>query len=217
VADDIRILIADDHPVVRKGLRDAIEAGPNLKVVAEASDGEAALQYIETLRPQIAVLDIDMPKRDGLAVAREVLRRQLPVRLVLLTIHAEADIFNAAMDLGVQGYVLKESALFEIVNGLLAVAAGQYYVSSSLTALLLRRRGPGQASADVEQGLDTLSESERRILRMIAADKSSKQIADELCIHYRTVENRRTAICQKLGLRGPNALLKFALQNKPEL
>lgn len=215
MSDEIRILIADDHPVVRKGLREAIEVSPNLRVVAEANDGEAALEEIERLRPHIAVLDIDMPKRDGFAVAKEVTKRKLPVRLVMLTIHAEADIFNAAMDLGVHGYILKESALSELVNGLLAVAAGQYFVSSSLTALLLRRHGHG--AMESEPSLATLTESERRILRMIAADKSSKQIADELCIHYRTVENRRTAICQKLGLRGPNALLRFALQNKSAL
>jgi DNA-binding NarL/FixJ family response regulator len=119
------------------------------------------------------------------------------------------------MDLGVNGYILKESALSEITNGLMAVAAGQYYVSSALTAFLLRRHG--HAAAEGLAGLGALSESERRILRMIAHGKSSKEIADELCIHYRTVENRRTAICQKLGLRGSNALLKFALQNKAEL
>jgi DNA-binding NarL/FixJ family response regulator len=94
--NEIRILIADDHPVVRKGLREAIEAGPNLKVVGEAGDGDAALEAIERLRPHIAVLDIDMPKRGGFAVAREVVKRKLAVRLVILTIHAEADMFNAA-------------------------------------------------------------------------------------------------------------------------
>jgi DNA-binding NarL/FixJ family response regulator len=213
--NEICILIADDHPVVRKGLREAIEAGPNLKVVGEAGDGDAALEAIERLRPQIAVLDIDMPKRDGFAVAREVAKRKLAVRLLILTIHAEADMFHAAMDLGVNGYILKESALSEIVNGLLAVAAGQYYVSSALTAFLLRRHG--HTAGGGSPGLGDLTESERRILRMIAHGKSSKEIADELYIHYRTVENRRTAICQKLGLRGSNALLKFALQKKAEL
>lgn len=217
MAGEIRIVIADDHPIYRGGLRQVIEENPNLLVVGEASDGEAALAQIDRLKPEIAILDIDMPKLDGLGVARELQKKRSPVRVVFLTMHDKADLFHAAMELDVRGYILKDSAVLEVVHGLLAIAAGQHYVSAPLTALLLNRSRQREAFAEGAPDLAGLTESERRILRMIAASKSSKDIAHELCIHYRTVENRRTLICQKLGLRGSNALLKYALEHKVEI
>lgn len=217
MASEIRILIADDHPVVRRGLRQTIEADSGLEVVAEASDGETALAQIQELKPAIAVLDVDMPKLDGLGVAREIRKKRLPVEIAFLTIHGEEDLFHAAMDLGSKAYILKDSALTEIVKALRTVASGQYYVTPSLTAYLLARRRRTQAFAERQPGLGDLTPTERRILAMITTGSSSKSIADELFIHYRTVENHRTNICQKLGLHGHNALLKFALQHRGEL
>jgi DNA-binding NarL/FixJ family response regulator len=215
--NEIRVLIADDHPVVRRGLRQTIEADPRLKVVAEAGDGEAALVQIQEQKPAIAVVDVDMPRLDGLGVAREIRKKRLPVEVVFLTIHGEEDLFHAAMDLGSKGYLLKDSALTEIVKALRAVAEGNYYVTPSLTAYLLHRRTRAQAFTLEQPGLGDLTPTERRILGMVAEGKSSKSIAEELFIHYRTVENHRTNICQKLGLQGHNALFKFALQHKSEL
>jgi len=211
VSDAIRILIADDHPVVRKGLRMAIEEDAGLAIVAEASDGEAALALIERIRPQVGVLDIDMPKLDGFHVAREIRKRQLAVEIIFLTMHAEEDLLQAALDVGAKGYILKDSALLEIVAAVRAVAAGQPYLNSILTARLLQRQSPAPPQ---NSPADRLTPTERRIVQLIAADKSSKEIGAELSIHYRTVENHRTNICRKLGLEGANALLRFALQNK---
>jgi DNA-binding NarL/FixJ family response regulator len=215
MADDIRILLADDHPVVRKGLRMAIAEDTGLTVVAEAADGEAALTLIQQLLPQIAVLDIDMPKLDGFGVAREIAARQLPVATIFLTMHTGEDPFRAAMDLGAKGYILKDSAMLEIVTGIRAVATGRPYLSSTLTARLLQQ----QAARSVRENtpLNQLTAIERRIVQLIAADKSSKEIGAELSIHYRTIENQRTTICRKLGLEGANALLRFALQNRHHL
>ena len=217
ISHEIRVVIADDHPVVRRGLRQAIEADPRLKVVAETGDGEAALAQIQELKPAIAVVDVDMPRLDGLGVAREIRKKRLPVDIVFLTIHGEEDLFHAAMDLGSKGYLLKDSALTEIVTALHAVAEGNYYVTPSLTAHLLQRRSRAQAFASEQPRLSDLTPTERRILNMVAEGKSSKSIAEELFIHYRTVENHRTNICQKLGLQGHNALFRFALQHKLEL
>jgi DNA-binding NarL/FixJ family response regulator len=217
MAGEVRIVIADDHPVLRKGLRQVIEGDPRLKVVAEADDGEAALARVRELKPDIAVLDLDMPLLDGLAVAREIRKKQLPVEIVFLTIHSEEDLFHAAMDLGSKAYLLKDAALTEIVKALRAVAAGDYYVTPSLTAHLLRRRQRAQGFALRQPGIGDLTPTERRILSLVAAGKSSKDIAAALFLHYRTVENHRTNICQKLGLQGHNALFKFALQHKSEL
>ena len=217
ISHEIRVVIADDHPVVRRGLRQAIEADPRLKVVAETGDGEAALAQIQELKPAIAVVDVDMPRLDGFGVAREIRKKRLPVDIVFLTIHGEEDQFHAAMDHGSKGYQLKDSALTEIVTALRAVAEGNYYVTPSLTAHLLQRRSRAQAFASEQPRLSDLTPTERRILNMVAEGKSSKSIAEELFIHYRTVENHRTNICQKLGLQGHNALFRFALQHKLEL
>jgi len=216
VDEKIRILVADDHPIVRKGLRFSIEEDPGLKVVGEAADGQAALDLIRKLRPQIAVLDIDMPKLDGLAVAREMARQKLDTKIIFLTFHADEDLFRSAMELGSRGYILKDSASQEIVAGVRAVASGRPYISSAITEKLLHPRKPPMAQDGITANL---TPTERRIMRLIAEGKTSKEIGAELSIHYRTVENHRTNICRKLNLEGEgaNALLRFALQHKSSL
>jgi DNA-binding NarL/FixJ family response regulator len=213
--DLIRILIADDHPMLRKGLRLTIEEDPGLKVVGEVADGEAALALLIKLRPEIAVLDIEMPKLDGLGVAREAIRQGLAVKTIFLTLHMDEDMFNAALELGSKGYILKDSAAQEIVAGIRTVAEGRPYFSSAIAAQMLgRRETPNRESKD--SLARQLSPTERRIMQLIANGKSSKEIGSELSIHYRTVENHRTNICRKLSLdgEGANALLRFALQNR---
>jgi DNA-binding NarL/FixJ family response regulator len=215
MSDKIRILIADDHPLMRKGLRLSIEEDPGLKVVAEASDGEMALAFVESLRPNIALLDIEMPKLDGLGVAREIAKRGLETKIIFLTFHTNEDLFRSAMDLGSAGYILKDSATEEVVAGVRAVAAGRPYLSSAITAGLLQRREVSGTRAD-QSLASKLTPTERRVMQLIATGKTSKEIGSELSIHYRTVENHRTNITRKLGLEGEgaNALLRFALQNK---
>lgn len=137
--------------------------------------------------------------------------------IVFLTIHSEEDLFHAAMDLGAQGYILKESALTEITHGLEAVAAGQHYVTASLTAYLRHRRSGAEALAQSLPALNELTSTERRVLRAIADYRGTKDIAAELFVHHRTVENHRTNICRKFGLHGSHALLKFAVEHKSEL
>lgn len=217
MSEGISIVIADDHPIVRQGLRILIESDPRLNVLAEADDGETAVALIEKLNPQIAVLDVDMPRLDGFGVARELQKRKLTPKIVFLTIHSEEDLFNAAMDLGASGYILKDSATFEIVNGIKAVAEGKYFVTPSLTSFLVRRT---QRTHDLQKNIPAVSRltpTERRIVQMIANYKSNKEIAEELFVHYRTIETHRSNICQKLDLRGHKALLKFALEHKMEL
>lgn len=212
---EIHVLVADDHPIFRKGLRQIIEADANLKVIAEAYDGESALELIRTHSPQVAILDVDMPLKDGFAVAREVRAAALDVALIFLTMHKNERFFNAALDLGVRGYVLKDSASTEIVSGIKAVAAGQSYVTPLLTDYLLNRRADAQNAH--QTGLPSLTEAERRVLKMVAEYKSSKEIADELFISPRTVDRHRANIAVKLDLKGSHALLHFALEHKADL
>jgi DNA-binding NarL/FixJ family response regulator len=212
--DGIHILIADDHPLMRRGLRLSVEEDPGLKVVGEASDGETALALITKLQPHVALLDIEMPKLDGLGVAREVVKRRLKTEIVILTLHSNQDLFRSAMDLGCKGYILKDSAVQEVVAGIHAVASGRPYISSAITADLLQNRN--QADPKCSPLTSNLTPTELRIMRLIAGGKTSKEIGADLSIHYRTVENHRTNICRKLELdgEGANALLRFALQNK---
>ena len=217
MSGEIRILIADDHPVLRAGLRQVIEGDRSLRVVAEAADGPSALEQIEALRPDVAVLDIDMPGCDGFKVLREMQKRRLASSVIFLTLHADESLFNEAIDLGARGYILKDSALAGIVDGVRAVANGHHYVTPALTTFLIRHRTRAEAFSVRQPGLALLTPTERRIVRLIATGQSSKEIADALFVHYRTVENHRVNIAQKLGLSGHNAVLKFALEHKTEV
>ena len=217
MSNPIRIVIADDHPIVRTGLRRVIEGEPDFEVVAEAGDGETGLELIRKLQPHVAILDLDMPKLNGFAVAGEIRRSNLSVEVIFLTIHREVDLLHKAMDIGGRGYIVKQSALVDIVDGIRSVAARRPYVSPSMTPALLQRRARAQALEETTQGLNDLTPSERRILSMIAMGKATSAIAAELFIHERTVESHRASISHKLRLKGANSLLRFALEHKSEL
>jgi len=212
----ITVLIADDHPIFRKGLREIITAEPSLKLVAEVEDGARALEAIRSQLPQVAVLDVDMPHQDGISVARTIKEEGLPVAVVLLTMHRNERFFNAALDLGVAGYVLKDSAVSEIVSAIRAVNAGNRFVTPLLTDYLLNRR-QAQTQSEAGTGLATLTDAERRVMTLIAEYKTSQEIADELFISIRTVDRHRANIANKLDLKGAHALLHFALEHKAGL
>lgn len=209
--------MADDHPIVRQGLRKIIETDENLLIVAEAGDGNAALALIEEHRPAVAVLDIDMPGMDGFAVVREMQRRRIQAEIVFLTMLDEEETFQAAMDLNVRGYVLKDSAADEIVAAIKSVAKNRPFLSPAMSAMLLNRRRRADELVREQPGLDSLTPTERRVLKLIADDKTSKEIGEELFVSYRTIEGHRANISRKLNLTGSLALVKFASANKSEL
>ena len=215
----IRILIADDHPVFRQGLRQIIESDPQLKVIAEAGDGEQALARLQDKdKPiDVAMLDLSMPLKDGFAVARAVRELRLIVPLIFLTMHKDEHYLHAALDLGVKGYVLKDSAIVEIVNCIKAVIAGQEYVSPTLTSYLIRRGSRAAALVEKRPALEQLTPTERRVLKLVADGQTSREIASILGIGIRTVEHHRNNIATKLDLHGSHALVKFAIQHQSEL
>lgn len=217
MASDIKLLIADDHPIFRHGLKQIIEKDPHLKVVGEAEDGETALELLPKCGAEVAILDVDMPNKDGFDVVRAIHQQHLRVEIVFLTLHKDERFLNAALDLGVKGYVLKDSAMSEIVQCIKFVASGQDYVSPQLTGFLVQRSRRAAALAAEKPQLDRLSPTERQILRLIADYKTSKEIAGELLISIRTVEHHRANVGEKLELKGSHALLKFAVEHKSEL
>ena len=213
----VRILIADDHPVFRQGLRQIIEIDPQLKVIAEASDGEQALARLADTPVDVAMLDLSMPVKDGFAVAREAREQRVSVPLIFLTMHKDEHYLQAALSLGVRGYVLKDSATNEIVNCIRAVVAGQDYVSPALSSFLIRRSTRSAALAAEVPALEQLTRTERRVLKLIADGQTSREIAAALGISIRTVEHHRNNVAMKLDLHGSHALVKFAIQHQSEL
>jgi two-component system, NarL family, response regulator DegU len=214
---EIGIIIADDHPVFRKGLRQIIETDAALKVLAEAEDGETALELIEQLNPDVALLDVDMPRLDGVEIARAIREKHLSVKVVFLTMHKDEDVFNEAMDAGARGYVLKDSAVTDIIQSIRAAAEGRHFISPQLSSYLLNRSALAASLVKQKPRLDDLTATERRILKLIADNKTSREIAGELFVSIRTIENHRANICTKLELHGAHALLKFALEHKSAL
>ena len=214
--DKLTILIADDHPMIRDSLRNAIESNTEWEVAGEAQDGEVAIELINKLQPAIVILDISMPVRNGFEVVRALRQKKVQTQVIFLTMHRNEDFFQRALDLDVRGYVLKDSAVIDVVSAIKAVSRGEHYTSPALTSYLIRKRSGGSSAASSEQGLGlhSLSPTERRVLELIAEYKTSRDIAEELNTSPRTVETHRTNICQKLGLHGRHALMKFALENK---
>lgn len=217
MTNTIRILIADDHPVFRQGLRQIIETDPQLKVVAEAADGEQALARLQDTPVDVAMLDLTMPLKDGFAVARAAKELRRAVPLVFLTMHKDEHYLTAALDLGVKGYVLKDSAITEIVNCLKSVVAGHDYISPALSSFLIRRSTRAAALVEEKPALEQLTPTERRVLKLIADGQTSREIAAALGIGIRTVEHHRNNMATKLDLRGSHALVKFAVKHQGEL
>jgi len=213
----ITIVIADDHPIFRTGLRQVLEADAGLRVVGEAGDGDVALATIESVRPDLAVLDIDMPGRDGLDVTRALRDARSSTRVILLTLHTDAFYLNSALDAGVYGYVPKETAVTEIVGAIKSVHAGQEYISPVLSRLLIERSRRTDALAKELPALDQLTPTEIKVLKLIAEIKTTKEIADVLCVSPRTVEHHRTSIATKLDLHGPHAVTRLAVKYQSSL
>jgi DNA-binding NarL/FixJ family response regulator len=213
----VRILIADDHPIVRNGLVQLLNSEPGLTVVAEADDGEKAIERIRSLQPAVAILDVDMPRKDGFAVARAVIDEQLAVEVIFLTMHKSESLLNSALDLGVKGYVLKDSAMADIINAVKAVTAKEEFISPALSKYLISRSRRASTLIEQQPSLNNLTPTERKVLALVAQGQSTKEIAETLFISPRTVDHHRANITEKLRLKGRNTLLRFALQHKNEL
>lgn len=209
----IQILIADDHPIVRQGLRQTIESeGNDLKIVGETGDGAETLAAARKFRPEIIVLDINLPKMDGFQVAKTIREEKIESKVIFLTVHREESFMRKALGLGAAGYVLKDSAITDIVAAIRAVSENLPFVSPAMTAYLLKAQSaPGKGE------LDALTPAELRVLRLIAQYKTTQEIADTLFVSPRTIESHRLNITQKLGLRGSHSLMRYALQHLEEI
>jgi DNA-binding NarL/FixJ family response regulator len=206
----LRILLADDHATVRHGLRLLIDGEPDMKVIAEAGDGEAAVQQALALKPDVVVMDISMPGMNGLAATRALVKAQPGIRIVTLTRHADDAYLQELLRAGVAGYVLKQSEPHELLQAIRAVAAGGQYLDSALTARVtaafLGREGKRSGKA-----AGTLSEREAEVLKLIASGYSNKEIAGRLDLSVKTVEAHKANAMRKLDLNGRIDIVKYAV------
>jgi DNA-binding NarL/FixJ family response regulator len=211
----VTIVLADDHPMFRQGLHDAIVRNTPHVIVGEAADGVDAYKMIVQQAPELAILDVEMPGMSGLDVAQRASNERLPVRIIILTMYREHALFNRAVDAGVRGYILKESAVRDIITGVRAVADGEFYFSPALSSYLMRRRvlHPTEGR-HADEDAHQLTAMEKEILRLIGDALSSRDIAERLSISVRTVDTHRYNITHKLGLNGSYALLRYALASR---
>lgn len=210
------ILIADDHALIRKGLRQVLELHPGFHIT-EAENGEEALKHIRDQQPQIAVLDVEMPIMTGFEVANRVHNESIRIDIIFLTMFKDELMFNKAMDIGVKGYMLKENTTAEIMQCIKSVLAGKYYLSPVISEYLIRRNSKLVSPAADKSGINLLTPAEKNILKLLAMMKTNQEMAKELNISIKTVQNHRHNICNKLDISGAHALLKFAVEHTPLL
>jgi two-component system, NarL family, response regulator LiaR len=202
------LMLADDHAIVREGLKVVLAAQADLRIVAEESDGERALAAIRAHRPDVAVLDIQMPGLTGIEVARKLAGDGSLTSVVLLSMHKDASFVQAALDAGVEGYVVKEDAARELIDAIRAVARGDVYLSPRIAGSVVQalRRGPPQK-------VPQLTPRERDVVRLLSEGLTSKEIAQRLDLSPKTVDGHRAAIMDKLGIRSVAGLVKYAIRN----
>ncbi len=207
------VIIADDHPIFRNGVRDILIDIGTLELLGEAKDGAEAYSLILAHRPELAILDLEMPVLSGLDVCNKVLSEKHQTRFIVLTMHKEKHFFKAAMAAGVRGYLLKDNAIQDLIRCIEAVCAGHIYVSPEIEHFLTEHSEQHQNPA-VQQAHTLLSPTEKIVLKLISEGKSSADIAALLFISVNTVDNHRSNIARKLSLEGKNSLMKFAMQHQ---
>jgi DNA-binding NarL/FixJ family response regulator len=216
-APRLRVLLADDHAVVRMGLRTLIDAQPDMEVVGESADGRDVCSAVESLRPDVVVMDISMPVWSGVEATAQIRERHPEVRVLALSMHAERSYLRSLLEAGAVGYVLKRSAADELVRAIRAVATGGMYLdpalSDAVASSLVRGAAPvtGRASLRGDVGGTALSEREAEVLRLIAEGFTNKEIAVRLSISIKTVETYKARSMEKLGFNSRTDIVRYAL------
>jgi two-component system response regulator NreC len=210
--NQIRVLIVDDHPIVRTGLRQFLEAESDLQVVDEASDGMEALEKAREHRPDVLLLDIAMPKLSGLEVAQMIKTTAPETKVVILSMHEKEAYARQALEAGALGYVLKGAPSEDILTAIRTVARGRYFLSSSITTSVVSNYLQGQGGKPADAGFGSLSEREQQVFLLLVEGNSTVQIGEILCISPKTVEKHRANISSKLNLDSPVDMLRYAIR-----
>ena len=210
--DTIRVILADDHAVVRAGLRAVLRTAKDIEVVGEASDGDSAVSLAERLRPDVAIMDLSMGESNGGDATKEIVQKRLPTRVLVLTMHAEDDYLVPLLEAGAAGYLVKSAADRELVDAVRAVAAGDVYVRPAAAGVLakgLTRKDPRQAD---RERYEKLTDRERDVLRYTALGYSAPEIGEKLSISPKTVDTYKQRIQEKIGFGHRAEYVQFALR-----
>ena len=208
----IRIIIADDHGILRAGLKSLLSADPNLQVVGEAVNGEDALRLVNELKPNITIMDIGMPGNEGLDATRQVIQSSPSTKVIMLTMHEDGAVLQECLRAGAAGYIIKRAVEGELIDAIYAVNRGIIYIHPSLMPLLVSR--PVIASAHKSFDPDTLTEREIEILRLIVQGYTNREMGNALNISVRTVETHRSNLMEKLNLHSRVDLVRYARERK---
>jgi DNA-binding NarL/FixJ family response regulator len=208
----IRIILADDHAVMRRGLRLVLEAQKDFEVVGEASDGREAVTLVETLKPDVAVLDITMPNMNGIEAARQISAKQPGVAIVVLSMHSDQGYVLRALKAGARGYLLKESPEADFIQAIRAVNQGKAFFSPAVSRMLVEDYVRQLQDKDIEDSYELLTQRERELLQLIAEGKSNKDVANMLNLSLYTVETHRGNIMEKLNLHSVPELILYAVR-----
>jgi len=209
----ITVFLADDHAVVRDGLRVLLEAQPDIRVIGDAANGREAVRRVAQLRPDVVVMDIAMPELNGIEAAREIGRVCPSTQVIILSMHSTTEHIFQALQAGARGYLLKESAGIEVVNAVRAVHADHRYLSQKILEGLVDNYVRQRQAAEAKSPLARLSPREREVLQLVVEGKSSAEIADILSLSPKTVEAYRSRLMHKLGISDLPGLVKFAIQH----
>ncbi len=208
----IKIMIADDHTIVRQGMRKLLETYPELQVIGESQDGDETVELAKQLLPEIIIMDISMPGLNGLEATRQLKKRLPQIKILILTMHAEKEYIFKILQSGASGYLLKGSAIEELITAIHAVDRGESYLSPPISKSIIEEYvggGPNTRSTTQSQPLTT---REREVLQLIAEGHTSKSIATYLSLSSKTIETHRSHIMQKLNIHNAAGLIRYAIQ-----
>jgi DNA-binding NarL/FixJ family response regulator len=206
------VLIAEDHTLIREGLRSLLSSHPDLEVIGEAADGREAIERVEKLSPALVLMDLSMPRMGGVEAIREIKKKWPKIKILALTVNDSEEYVLAALRAGADGYILKDSSHAELILAIRNVLAGKRVLSPSISEKVIEGYLAGKKAESIHTPWDTLTQREREVLKLIGEGNKSKEIADYLCISIPTVEKHRSNLMDKLDLHSLSALTYYAIE-----
>ena len=210
--ENLRIVLVEDHTILREGLRALLSADPNFEIIGEAQNGREAVRCVEKLEPDLLLMDLSMPRMSGMEAIREIKRRYPEVKIIALTVHKTEEYLLTTLKAGADGYVLKDATHEELVMAIKNVMRGKSYLSPGVSEKVIEGYLSGRESNRSASPWETLSQREREVLKLIAEGFKNKEIAEDLCISLKTVEKHRANLMKKLDLHNAAALTVYAVQ-----
>ena len=211
---NIRVLLADDHGVVRKGLRFLLERQPDMEIVGEAADGREAVRLAEAANPDIVIMDIAMPLLNGIEATAQIVKRNPDIAVIILSVHSDEDYLLSSLNAGAKGYLLKDSAEVDLVRAIQAVRKGTPFFSPEIAKTMLEDYMRFLQQRNLQDSYDLLTEREKEVLQLLAEGKSNKEVASILDVSVYTVDSHRTHLMQKLNLHNTAEIVLYAVRKK---